>query len=148
MANLTVAALTEAGGDKILFSLDDNAGTTRANAFRGFKHTTINTDSVADLGVYPTSGTLGNYGATLSGSTAQQIRATSTPCQGALVQADPDNVGDLYVGTSGVTANRGATTSGHRLKPGAAVGVPCRNINEVYIRGTTGDAATAIASLD
>jgi hypothetical protein len=142
------AAPTEANGDKIHFIVDDNAGTTRANLMRGYKRTTINGDSVAELGVYPTSGTLENGGQTLAGSTAEQITTTSTPCQGVLVKAAPTNAGAIYVGKSDVTTDYADTTGGFPLEPGESVGVPCRNANEVYIRGTTGDKVAWIASAD
>jgi hypothetical protein len=138
----------EGDGDKILFSVDDNSGTNRANLLRGFQHGTLNGEPVADLGVYTTSGLLKNFGHTLGGSTAEQIIATSTPCQGVLIRAGTANAATLYVGTSAVVASEGATNSGWPLAAGETVGVPCRDANTVYIRGTSGDKVTCLASID
>lgn len=138
----------EGASDKILFAMDDNAGTNRANILRGYQAGTMNSEAVADLGVYTTSGRLKNFGHALTGSTAEQITGTSTPCQGVLIRASSSNGAVLYVGTSGVTADEGTSTSGYPLNAGESLGVPCRNANTVYIRGTSGDKVACIASID
>jgi hypothetical protein len=142
------AAPTEAGADKILFVIDDNSGTNRANVLRGYKRAALNSEGVADLGVYPTSGTLRAFGLTLATGDAEQIIAASVPCQGVLVKASKNNSGTVYVGESSVTADEGAATSGYPLEPGESVGVPCRNANTVYVRGYSDDIVACIASAD
>jgi hypothetical protein len=145
------AAPTEQGGDKILFSVDDNTGSNRANLLKGYKHAVQNANDVADLGVYPTSGTLKQGNRNLTNTSALQLSTTSVPCQGVLVKAREGNSSDIWVGTSTVTADTTEATGGWRLKPGASVGVPCRNLQEVYIRTdayVSGDGVEFIASAD
>lgn len=153
MATLTVAAPLENNGSKVLFGIDDTGGTNtpRANAFRAYRSTTIGTDRVAELGVYPTSGGLGHGNRNLVNTSQLQLSTSSVPCQGVLIKAREGNVEDVWVGKTGLTANTTESTGGWRLKPGASVGVPCRNLNEVYIRCATfssGDGVEFIASID
>jgi len=137
----------EGGGDKILFTVYDNSGANASALLRGAKKTTLNSEPVADLQVYPTSGTLENGSKVLGGSTATVI-STSVACQGVLVKAYSDNIATIYVGKSDVTADKTAATGGWPLEPGESVGVPCRNVTEVYIRGTSGDGVAWLASCD
>lgn len=142
------AAPFEGGGAKVLFVIDDNAGTNRANLLRGYRGTTLNSERVAALGVYEVSGSFENGNTTLTGSTAQQILGTSTPAQWAIVRARAANAGTIYIGKSDVTADTNATTGGFPLSAGEMLGVPCNNLTEIYIRGTSGDGVSWIASLD
>lgn len=144
------AAPTEAGGSKIHFVVDDNAGTNRANLFRGYKNQALNSEQVADLGVYPTSGTTVSGKKTTSASTATQLTATSVPCQGMLVKASKNNTDTMWVGISTVTAGGTDATDGYPLEPGESVGVPCRNANTIYIRrnGSVDVTAHWVASAD
>lgn len=141
----------EGAGDKLLFVVDDNVGTNRANLLRGYKRTTLNSEGVADIGVYPTSGTLSHGNRNATGTSQLQLYTVSTPCQGVLVKAREANVNDVWVGKTGLTANTTESTGGYRLAPGQSVGVPCRNVNEVYLRWatyTSGDGVEWIASAD
>jgi hypothetical protein len=145
------AAPTESGGDKLLFVVDDNGGTNRANLMRGYKRTTLNSEGVADIGVYPTSGTLAHGNRNATGTAQLQLTGTSTPCQGVLIKAREANVNDVWVGKTGLTADTTEATGGYRLAAGQSVGVPCRNANEVYLRWATykaGDGVEWIASAD
>lgn len=144
------AAPTEAGTDKVLFTVDDNAGTNRANLLKGYQHGTLNSESVADLGVYPTSGLAKTGYMVTTGSTEIAITSTSTPCQGVLVKADPDNTVDVWVGVTGLTTNKTNATDGYRLAPGESVGVPCRNANTIFIRrgASTNVGVYWISSID
>ena len=144
---LPAAPQTDAD-EAILPLFDDNAGTNRSNAPRGYKRTTLNGDGVAEMGVYPTSGSLENGGQTLAGSSAEALSATSIPCQGVLVKAPSTNAATIYVGKSDVTTDYADTTGGFPLEPGESVGVPCRNVNEVFVRGTAADKVAWIASAD
>jgi hypothetical protein len=143
------AAPTENGGSKVLFVLDDNAGTNRANLLRAYQRTTLNGEGVADLGVYPTSGSFASGYKATTGSSEIQVTGSSIPCQGMIVKADPDNTLDVWVGITGLTVNKTAATEGYRLAPGESVGVPCRNANTIYIRSTASGAGVYwIASKD
>lgn len=145
------AAPTESGGDKLLYAVDDNAGTNRANVFRGYKHTTLNSENVTDLGVYPTSGSLGHGNRNAVNTSQLQLSTSTTPCQGVLIKARAANVNDVWVGKTGLTADTTEATGGWRLRPGESVGVPCRNVTEVYLRWaafTSGDGVEWIASVD
>lgn len=144
MAVLSVAAPQESGSAKVLFGIDDTAGTNtaRANALRSYQSALIGIDRVADLGVYPTSGVPRTGYMLTTSSTAIAISAASVPCQGVIVKADPDNVEDVWVGPAGITVNHTNATEGYRLEPGASVGIPCRNANTVFIRrGASTDVA-------
>lgn len=146
---MTLPAAKRTDNDEAVLPLfDDNAGTTRANAPRGYQQAQINGDDVAELGVYPTSGTLENGGQTLGGATAEALSSSSIPCQGVLVKAAPTNAGTIYVGKSDVTTDYADATGGFPLDPGESVGVPCRDVNQVFIRGTSGDKVAWIASAD
>lgn len=145
------AAPTEAGGDKLLYVVDDNGGTNRANAIRGYQGGVTNGERMADVGVYPTSGKLGHGNRNAVNTSQLQLSTSSIPCQGVLIKAREANVNDVWIGKTGVTANTTEATGGYRLKPGASVGVPCRNVNEVYLRWatfTSGDGVEWIASVD
>jgi hypothetical protein len=141
----------EGAGDKVLFAIDDNGGTNRANLLKGYQHATQNSEAVADLGVYATSGRLKQGNRNLTSTTALVLTGASVPCQGVLVKAREANASDIWVGTSTVTADTTEATGGWRLRPGASVGVPCRNTQEVYIRTdsySAGDGVEWIASID
>jgi hypothetical protein len=142
------AAPLESGGDKILFSIDDNAGTNRANVFRGYRQSTLNSENTAAIGVYDVSGALRNGNRQLTSSTALQLSTTSIPAQWVSIKARSANAGTLYVGTSTVTADTTEATGGYPLDPGETVAVPCGNLNQVYIRGTSGDGIAYVASID
>lgn len=141
----------EGAGDKILFIIDDNGGTNRANLLRAYKRTTQNAEGVGDLGVYPTSGTLSHGNRNAVNTSQLQLSTSSIPCQGVLIKARLANVNDVWVGKTGLTADTTESTGGWRLQPGESVGVPCRNVNEVYLRWatfTSGDGVEWIASTD
>lgn len=142
------AAPLELNGDKILFGTYDNAGTNAAAVLRSFKQSTVNTTVLGELGVYGTSGNLENGNMTVTSTTAFQLSSTTVPCQGVIVKAHSDNAATIYVGKSDVTADQNNTTGGYPLEPGESVGVPCRNLTEVYVRGTTNDGVSFIASTD
>jgi len=142
------AAPLEAGGRAILFTLDDNAGTNRANLLRGYKGVAINAERVAALGVYPVSGDIENGNMQLTAGTALALSSTSIPCQGLIVKARAANTATIYVGKSDVTADTTNATGGYPLEPGESVGVPCSNVNTVFIRGTSGDGVAWLASID
>lgn len=142
------AAPLEGGGAKVLFVVDDNAGTNRANLLRGYRQSTLNSEPVAALGVYDVSGSLENGNTQLSGTTAQQLIVTSTPAQWAILRARASNSGTIYIGKSDVTADTNATTGGFPINAGEMMGVPCNNLNQIYIRGSSGDGVAWIASLD
>lgn len=126
------AAPQTADGEPILFGTYAPSTTNLAALFRAFQVATLNSETVGDLGVYPTSGLPATgYKATASG-TAVAI-ASSTPCQGVLVRADPDNAEDVWVGPTGLTTSK-AATDGYRLAPGEAVGIACRNLAQVFIK--------------
>lgn len=141
-------APVEGAGSKILFLVYDATGTNTAALMRAYHEGTLNAENVADLGVYPTSGTLENGGQTLAGTAAEALAAASIPCQGCIVKAASSNVGTIYVGKSDVTTDFADSTGGYPLEPGESVGVPCRDVTEVYIRGTSGDKVAWIASAD
>lgn len=150
MAGIPAAPQENAGvGDKILFTVYDNGGGNNAAAvFRAFFQAALNSAELADLGVYPTSGKLLNFGYTLGSGSAEQIHSANAPCQGALIKAPSTNSATVYVGTSTVAATYGATHSGYPLDPGDSVGVPCRNASEIYLIGTTGDKVNVVISSD
>ena len=141
----------EGGGDKILFVVYDASGTNAAALLRAYKKATLNTEPVAELGVYPTSGTLSHGNRNAVNTSQLVLSAASVPCQGVLVKAREANTNDVWVGKTGLTADTTEGTGGWRLQPGASVGVPCRNANEVYIRWATytaGDGVEWLASAD
>lgn len=145
------SAPTELGGDKILFLVYDSTGSLAAALHRGYKHATLDGSEVAEMGVYPTSGSLAHGNRNATNTSQLQLTGTSTPCQGVLVKARAANVNDVWVGKTGLTADTTESTGGWRLKPGESVGVPCRNANEVYLRWATytaGDGVEWIASAD
>lgn len=142
------ASPLEFGGSKVIFLVDDNAGANRANLLRGYRQSLINGENAAALGVYEVSGALENGNMQITGSTAIQIFSASVPAQWAIVKARLANAGTVYVGKSDVTADTANTTGGYPLEAGEAIGVPCSNINQIYIRGTTGDGVAWIASFD
>lgn len=133
---------------KIMFVMDDNAGTNRANILRGYRQSTMNSESTAVMGVYDVSGSLENGNLQLASSSATQLLASSTPAQWAIIKARLTNAGTIYVGKSDVTADTNATTGGYPLDAGEAIAVPCSNLNQIYLRGTSGDGVAFIASLD
>lgn len=94
------------------------------------------------------SGSLENGAQTLAGSAAEALSSSSIPCQGVLVKAASTNLATIYVGKSDVTTDFADATGGYPLEPGESVGVPCRNVNTVYVRGTTGDKVAWLASAD
>ena len=94
------------------------------------------------------SGDLENGCQTLAGATAEALSAASIPCSGVLVKAASTNTGTIYVGKSDVTTDFADSTGGYPLEPGESVGVPCLNVDDVYIRGTTGDKVAWLASVD
>lgn len=141
----------EGAGDKILFVVDDNAGTNRANLLKAYQRGTLNGEGVGDLGVYSTSGTLKHGNRNAANTSQLQLTTTSTPCQGILVKARTANANDVWVGITGLTADTTESTGGWRLAPGESIGVPCRNANTVYLRWatyTSGDGVEWIASAD
>jgi hypothetical protein len=142
------AAPVENGGDKLHFLVYDSGGTNAAAVWRGFRVATVNGSTLAEAGVYPTSGALENGAKQMTGGARIAISSTSVPCQGVIVKAYSDNATTLYVGKSDVTADKTAATGGYPLEPGESVGVPCRNANEVYVIGTGTDGVAWIASAD
>lgn len=142
------AAPLEGGGAKIWFVIDDNAGTNRANMLRGYRGVTLNGERLAAMGTYDVSGALENGNTQLSSTSATQLLATSTPAQWAILKARAANTATIYVGKSDLTADTTASTGGFPLDPGESVAVPCGNLNEIYLRGTSGDGVAWIASLD
>ena len=147
------AALTEAGGDKILSLAYDASGDNAAAALSARKTRTLNGSVVGELDVYSTSGSLlhGNRNAVNTSQLCLSPSSASHPCQGLLVKAREGNANDVWVGMTGLTANTTEATGGWRLAPGASIGVPCRNVNEVFLRWATytaGDGVEWIASAD
>lgn len=147
---MSLPAAPQTASQEAILPLYDDAGggTARANAPHAYKRTTIGSDAVAELGVYPTSGSLAHGAHTLAATTAEQLSATSKPCQGVLIKAPSTNAGTIYIGVATVTTDYNATTGGFPIDPGESVGVPCRNVTEVYIRGTVGDKVAWMASAD
>lgn len=78
----------------------------------------------------------------LTGSTAQQLQASSTPCAVVLIKARRTNTATIYWGSSTVTADENTSTGGYQLDPGDMVTVATGDLNAEYIRGTTGDGVT------
>jgi hypothetical protein len=142
----------EGGGDKILFVVYDNGGANQAALLRAYKKEILNYEPVADIGVYPTSGSLVNGNRNAVDTNQLVLTDASIPCQGVLVKAREDNANDVWIGRDGaLTADTTEGTGGWRLQPGASVRVPCRNANEVYIRWATytaGDGVEWLASAD
>jgi hypothetical protein len=125
--------------------------TNLAAIFRAYKTATLNSETVGDLGVYPTSGTLSHGNRNAVNTSQLQLSTTSIPCQGVIIKARDDNANDVWVGKTGLTTNTTESTGGWKLVPGASQGFPCRNVNEVYLRWatfTSGDGVEWIASAD
>lgn len=64
--------------------------------------------------------------AVASAGTAVALVASKTNAEGAIIKADDDNTGSIYVGASDVSSS-----NGFRLKPGQAA-----NLSDIFIRGT------------
>ena len=146
---LPAAPLTTDNESLLYLIKDAGAGSYQANILRArFAAALSGADGFdADLAVLPMSGTLENGNRQLTASTALQLSTTSQPCNGVLVKARPANAATIYVGKSDVTAGTTEATGGWPLEPGESVGVPCRDLNEVYIRGTSGDGIAWMASI-
>lgn len=80
----------------------------------------------------------------LQGS-ATALRLPDIPCELVYLAAQPDNVGNVYIGGSTVTVPNGTTdvTSGICLKPGAVLPFFVKNLNQLYrICDNAGDDLT------
>lgn len=137
----------DGNGARLWFLVQEVAGVLAKRLIKGYHAETVDSEDIADIGVYPTSGTLEHGGLTLSATTATPFHG-GLPCQGVVIYADPLNSDYVVIGKSGVTRDANATTGGFPLQPGASQGVPCRNANEVYIRGAIGDTIYWMASAD
>jgi hypothetical protein len=142
------ASPTEGGGSKVLFLVDDNAGTNRANLMRGYRQAALNSEPTAALGVYDVSGALDNGNMQLTSASAIAIAASSIPAQWAIIRARSANTSTIYVGKSDVTADTTNATGGFPLDAGESVAVPCSNLTQIFIIGTSGDGVAWIASCD
>jgi hypothetical protein len=137
-------------GDKILALYGDTGGGASDAYLLTGAHlqTSSGGDNIADLRVYPASGTLLHFGYTLVGG-GPEAPLGSFPCQKLMIRASSGNGADVvYVGTSFVTADEGLNTSGWPLAAGEQVEVPCRDAAEVYVNGTAGDKIALLVSLD
>lgn len=136
MAGIPAAPKENAGtGNPILFlTEDDLSSALRAVLLKSYQSGLVNGQRLGDLGVYPTSGKPKTGYMVTTGSTEIAISASSIPCQGVIVKADPDNTEDIWVGATGITVNKTNATEGYRLSPGESVGIPCRNVNTVFVR--------------
>lgn len=63
-------------------------------------------------------------------TTAPEVLHATQACREVMVQNDPDNAGNLYVGTS--------SNQYIRLTPGQAVTLPLISLNLIYVRMSTG----------
>lgn len=132
---MTVPIAPQSGdGEPLLFGMYAPSTTNLAALFRAYQTATLNAETVGDIGVYPTSGLPKTGYMLTTAATEIAISATSVPCQGVLVKADPDNAEDVWVGPTGITTNKTNATEGYRLQPGESVGIACRNLNTVFIR--------------
>lgn len=68
--------------------------------------------------------------ATTDGTAAIAINATSQPCQEVVVQADPDNVPDMLVGTS-------ASLYPIQLTPGQSMRIRTSNVRNIFFTTAT-----------
>lgn len=64
--------------------------------------------------------------------TAEQLSATSLPCRAVLVQARPENTGNVVVGSSTVVAAAG-TRRGIALVPGQNVLLRVTDVDKLYV---------------
>lgn len=64
--------------------------------------------------------------------TAEALVSTSTPCRAVLIQARPENTGNVVVGSSTVVAASG-TRRGIALVPGQSVTLRVTDLSELYV---------------
>lgn len=79
-------------------------------------------------------GTLVMLGTVNVTTTAAALSAQA--CKLALIQADPDNTNDIFVGD--------ATYQVWQLKPGDSITLPVANTNTVYLKTSTGTATANV----
>lgn len=71
---------------------------------------------------------------------AEQLTTTSTYVSFVVIQADPDNTGDVFVGD----------VNGQfvQLTPGQSVGLAVKNLNEVYVKGSANNQAVNYVAIE
>lgn len=89
--------------------------------------------ATSELQAYAASATL--YAQTTSRTGAAAI-SNSQPCVEVLVQADPDNTVDLFVGND--------STQPIQLKPGAGISITVDNVSKIFARSADGTTSAVI----
>lgn len=87
--------------------------------------------------VLPTGGTLVALAAVNVTTTATALSAQA--CKAVLLQADPDNTSDIFVGD--------ATNQPIQLLPGQSVSLPVANTNQVYHKTASGTATLNVLAI-
>jgi len=78
------------------------------------------------------SGLLGGRKIVTTSGTRVQITATSTPCQGVIVQSLRSNTGNISVGGSDVLGTLGSE-SGIEITPGQTITIFCKDLNMIWL---------------
>lgn len=95
---------------------------TQQMTAKGAAHTTeVGADTLIELNL-PLTGV------------AQQL--ASNACKNVTIQAEPGNVGYVYVGRANTVSS---TVHSYVLSPGGSVTIQCSNTNLLYVLGTSGD---------
>ena len=71
--------------------------------------------------------------------TTQRLE-TDVVCKSVTIQANPNNVGDVYLGGAGTTAS----VHGVVLVKGSSLTLDIKNVNLIYVFGTSGDKVSYI----
>lgn len=64
------------------------------------------------------------------GTTAAQVTTTDVIATSVLIQADPDNTDDIFLGN--------ATSQSVQLQPGQSIAVQINNVNKLYAKSASG----------
>lgn len=79
-------------------------------------------------------------GTVLSGVGGTQVSADASVVEEVVVQADPDNTENLFIGT--------ATTRPIQLNPGADITLPVRDLTRLYVSSAAGTANANFLAVD